>query len=170
MSATNHSVKILWSRKQVFDLPSKPQFQLKLSLLPSFPPSPLASLCCKTSSNWIIIIIIIIKLHDDWIIHIYKYLKIVRNEIIQCESVVCYYKINAMTRFALIRLLDEQKSPLTITKIQVPQWANYVGRNWYELQKIQLFMTWTTLTLYRSADPATRVAKLPFIPESPYSM
>lgn len=33
--------------KEVQKSPSQPQFQLKLSLLPSLPPSPLASLCYK---------------------------------------------------------------------------------------------------------------------------
>lgn len=44
-------IKFKKQESNIWTLPSKPQFQLKLSLLPSFPPSPLASLCYKTNNK-----------------------------------------------------------------------------------------------------------------------
>lgn len=91
---------ILWSETLLI-VPSKPQFQLWLSLHPSFPPSPLASLCYHTEEIHKALTHSCFKINT---LEIKKYLKVVRYKISQCESIMCDHKIYTMVRLPLVNL------------------------------------------------------------------
>lgn len=86
-------------------LPSKPQFQLKLSLHPSFPPSPLASLCYKTNNQRKYQVLINNEKFKDKIWR--SYLEVVWNKITQAESIMCNNKVNTVIWSTLVHLKDK---------------------------------------------------------------